>query len=605
MKKRLLLFLVFISSFSSELMAQKVKYKDLYPLLESSQYELAIPLLRNYLTDAKGALNTNANVQLAVYMEQQAMKSDVLKEPQTVIHFTDTAITYYRKSRGLLTEKELKKNDTYYAQYERRDVRTGKVGVKLSDIQYQWDKKIESLTRRNTLIVELQGYLERAVSAYARAQEDFQKIKNDFPTEKALYLKASEILEVKLDSINKNANKAIINAGKVKTVLDDIEKAGYDPIINLMPLESYEKDGITAADFTSDKIDLWDYEKWIDLVEKEITEKIYPLRAELVTYDEALVKLKDRLISSFVATADLIKGHEDLAKRLMKIDPDPLPIRIFDVKESEITYLSELMIHSDYEDSVDLDYRVAVLQKKLEKLSAYDSLVKSLANFNWKGESEYYQQFVSNSFDGKDGLAQFVSVQESYTNDELKKQKNELESITERSKWLIDEVDSIPLFEIDSIMPNLTTQYLPMVIEQNFTTGLRLVSPDSVKGYFSLITKSKEPKSKVYFQVRKEYMQETYFTDLKGIVTKDDSEQVFHLMFYAPMPEQETYLADLCKVYASDGLAWETSFVLDTSPKSLEVGSDGNVVIDYDLENYQGDKALPDQIVFDKKGKVQ
>ena len=68
MKKFLVLLLALFIPFCAAL-GQKVKYKELYPLLESRQYDLAIPLLRKYILDPKGQVNANAHLQMALYLE--------------------------------------------------------------------------------------------------------------------------------------------------------------------------------------------------------------------------------------------------------------------------------------------------------------------------------------------------------------------------------------------------------------------------------------------------------------------------------------------------------------------------------------------------------
>ena len=76
--------------------------------------------------------------------QEKASKNDVLKQTALAIANMDSAIFHYDKARKTLDEREVRKNKEYYEAYNRRDLRTGEFGVKLSDIQFDIEKKIES-----------------------------------------------------------------------------------------------------------------------------------------------------------------------------------------------------------------------------------------------------------------------------------------------------------------------------------------------------------------------------------------------------------------------------------------------------------------------------
>jgi len=55
---------------------------------------------------------------------------------------------FYDKAFKGITEKELRKNDEYYEAYLRRDLRTGKFVIKLSDVQLDIDNKVHFLKEK-------------------------------------------------------------------------------------------------------------------------------------------------------------------------------------------------------------------------------------------------------------------------------------------------------------------------------------------------------------------------------------------------------------------------------------------------------------------------
>jgi beta-xylosidase len=72
MKQILLLLLLFVAGFSN---AQKLKYnKDVYPVIESGNYNLAIPLVETFLKQEPD--NTNAHYWAAKMYESKLASSD-------------------------------------------------------------------------------------------------------------------------------------------------------------------------------------------------------------------------------------------------------------------------------------------------------------------------------------------------------------------------------------------------------------------------------------------------------------------------------------------------------------------------------------------------
>ena len=601
MKRALILFLAFVSSLCT-LFGQKIKYKELYPLLESSQYGLAIPLLRKYLVDPKGQVNANAHLQMGIYLEKLAKEEDIIKNTGKVGLYSDSAVIFYQRAKDLLTEKQLKKNEDYYRSYERRDVRTGKVGVKVADIHYQLEKNVERLNDRKTVVAMVKDHYSKGMEVYTQGQVIFKRLKESYPTEKALYLRSDrQVLRV-LDSLDVSYKEALKEFGDFKSVLGNVERAGYDPKLNLLPIENYPQDGLKGIDPTLEALDIWDYAEWIESVKLEMLETAWPLRQELVDYDAMLDALTKQVRADSVAYNNEINGYGELKTKLMTYDPDPLPIKVFEVKKTGLKYLSKAFAYSSYSDSSDYIYKAKALRDKLSSLSILDSALDLLTDSPWETEWVYYTDYINSSFGEFPGFEEFINTRKTFVKNEGSSIMGELKHVEERIKWLIDETDSIPLFDPDSL--GLAHKFVPLILEEGYTAGLYFPIPgDTAKGYFSLVNKARVPESKVFFDIPSNYFNKGSAVDVLNKVDIDETGQVYHLMFYLPMAERENYAASICKIYTSDGLAWGKDLILDAAPADLKISNEsGEVKIKYDLNSYTGDKELPNQIVLDKKG---
>ncbi len=601
--KKIAVLLAVLVFFSLDTEAQKIKYKDLFLLLETGKYDDGEPILKNFLKEEKNADHANANLQMAFIFNKKVDDGDVLLKSDELIVNADSALIYYSLALKYIDEKEIKKNDEYYQAYQRRDIRTGKFGIKLADVQFDLEKRISNLKDKKTKVQELQVYFKSTISNYNEALEGFNEIKKDFPTQKILYLRSNEDLLNRIGEVENKSKLALQNFDSFQATLKKIEKAGYAPALHMKDIISYEKDGSTNIDLTSDNVNFWDYEKWGESVNDGIKNNITPLRSELVAYDQSLNQLIDRLETDSMSMADKIKPSSAIISKLREYDNDPLPEAIFNLKKAEIMKGSLEMDHLSYRDSADVIYQLNYANSKLGYVNRMDSIISLLIARNQAEDELNYANFINNQFKSAAGLQVYIKsrldkVQEDKRNTEL-----QFNRLTERSKWLIEGKDSIPIFK--EVNP-AQTKYAPLLINNQLTAGLYFSGKTPAKGYFAAINNKRVPNLKVVFTVDTDNFKKQNLEAIKTLISTDDDGHVFYLMFYSQLPEKEEFAASVCKIYSSDGLAWEKDITLATAPKEMLInGNTGDLIIDYDKANYLGTQAIADRLVLDKKGQVK
>ncbi len=596
-----ILFFFFVSTVGS--FAQKIKYKDLFFILDTKKYDQAEPILRKFLQDSKNASHPNGNLQMAFIYHDKASANDILKETEEFVTNADSALIYYGLAGQYITEKEIKKNDEYYQAYQRRDLRTGKFGIKLADVLFDLENKSKELKERKELVQELKIYFNKAKINADLALNEYKKINEDYPTIKILYLRANDDLLSRVKLVEEKSDLALKNYEAFESTLKKISKSGYGPVMHIQEIENYGRDGLTTIDFTEDNIDYWDYKKWAESVRTGVRDIVTPMRTELVGYGDELNALIKRVRTDSMAMADRIPPFEELLGKIREYDNDPLPEFIFKYKIADIESESYKMEHLFYRDSSDILYQLEVATKRYDYVKEMDSLVNLLISRDLSEDEQNYASYIKSQYEDVSGLQGYIKDQLDAVIYAKKNSESEIEALVERSRWLIGENDSIPLFEEVNVG---LSKYVPLELTDDYTTGLYFSGETPAKGYFATINNTRSQTLRVDFEIDTKQFKKQNIESIATFVANDNDTHYYVVMYYIPLPEQEEFAASIAKIYTSDGLAWEKDVTLATTPKSVLINNNtGDVVIEYDMENYLGEKEIDNRLLLTKKGDIK
>lgn len=581
----LLLFLI------SAAYGQKVKYKDIYALLSTKQFEQAEPFLKSYLKET--ADNPNAFLFMGSIFQEKASRNDVLKQTPAALANMDSAILYYDKAYKSIDEREVRKNKDYYQSYNRRDLRTGEFGVKLSDIQFDIEKKIEALRERIDKVKMVKYYFALADSTYRRSNALFLSLQKRYPARNQLYLRADEntiadlkMLSVRFDSCTKAFERYLAaNATAGKT--------GYQQRVTLAAIGDFRKDGRDIADLYQEEVKWWDYKTFADDALEVIEKEILPMRKHLIAYDLEINKLRGKL------KADSVSVRNDLTKlidrllydQLKKFDPQPLPTTVFALKSAELAYRSMKIEHAPLRDSSDLHLQIRLLQQEAKLLSELDSTAQKLSDENIDAKALDYADFVSSAYNSVAELKRFVRTLKDFGAAEQRENGPRLAASMRALNYIVDGSDTIPLIDSPA------SKFRPLVVTpENFTVGVSTRDTTQLQGYFYTITASRRADVKAYFPLDKSVMDMSNVAATRGLSYADASGQIYYLLIYRESAQQENLAATLAKIYRSDGLAWRLDCPLSFAPNELLVSADTG-----DLLIRNGSL----QVVVDKNGKVK
>lgn len=569
---------------------QKVKYKDIYALLSTKQFEQAEPFLKRYLKETTD--NPNAYLFMGNIFQEKSSANDILKQTDLAIANMDSAIYFYDRAYKTIDDREVRKNKEYYQHYSRRDLRTGDFGVKLSDIQFDIEKRMQALKEKIDKVRMTKHFFSLADSAYQRANAQFVGLQRQYASLNQLYLRADNETVKALTTLSLRYDSCVKAFDAYKGALSGLPKTGYDQKLSVTAISDFKLDGRSGADFLAEEVKLWDYKKFADAARTVIEKEIMPMREHLVAYDTEINKLRDKLSRDSVSVRSDLTGLIDrlLYDQLKKYDLHPLPMVIFGLKTTDLEYRSLLIEHKPFRDSADLHFQVALLGEELALLKAMDSTATLIPEGTLEEKALDYAAFVNAAYGDLARLTDYINSQREYAFQENEKKSRRLARYVEGLNYIVDGADSIPL------SPDVVSPYRALATTpEKFTVGLSLKDSTKLEGYFYTITASRQPEVKAHFPVDKTGFTPANLSNARAIASSDPGDQIFYVLLYSDSPVKDKFPATLAKIYRSDGLAWKGDYPLNFVPSELVLAADtGELIIS------NGEQ----QLVVDKNGKV-
>lgn len=567
MAKRIALKLLFFIVVVSPAWAQKVKYKDIYALLSTKQYESAEPFLNRYLKETTD--NPSAHLYKGIILQEKATRDDILKQTARMQSNIDSAILYYDIAYKGINEKELKKNGEYYTAYNRRDLRTGEFGVTLSDIQYDLEKRMEGLRERKDRIRMVKHYFELADTLYQKSQALYVSLQKNYPGERELYLRADAGLVKKLSMLASRFDSCVRAFEQYKSASAVMGKTAYNQTLEGQDITNFSKQGSAPADFYAGKVVLWDYKSFANRIKHGIETDILPMRQHLIAYDSEINKLRAKLSSERVSVRSDLTTLIDrlLMEQLKRYDSDPLPSALFALKVADLEYQSLKIENNLRTDTTNVHTRIEMARKTFAGASRLDSLSARLLTRNIDSLVLDYAQFVKDTYGSGTVVKAFIRTTNDYATTAVRDEQARLMQLTESMRWIVNGSDSIPLF-----IGNAHSKYKPLVVvDERYTTGLQYADSLSPLGYLYSINPARTAEVKVAFPVEQTSFTERRLSTSKALSFSDTAGHLYYVLIYSVEPDAEHKIsATLAKIYKSDGLAWSLNYKLASVPKELQ-----------------------------------
>lgn len=594
------LFIVVAFFFFSETLAQKVKYKDLFILLNAKRYEEAEPFLKKFIEEDDKVKDPNALMQMGHIYKEKSVNADVLTNSNIVSANADSAMMFYKKALVHIDDKEIRKNDEYYQDYIRRDIRTGKVEISLSDIHFQLNKWVESLESRKNLASSLKMNYDRFSRLYGDAASRYKQIKEKYPNQKLLLLRGDDDLIKDLAYIKEKYDSSRQIYFTYRGILDESKADfGYNQVWEEEYLEDYASSS-PDVDFLQNDIEAYNLSQWAENVSETLDKDIQPLKKHILEYDEALDELYGKLAEDSASVKSEITSltQKLLTRQLEKYDPNPLPVQLFRLKLAELNYRSSVM-EIENPDSLNVFERISMVENLSNALGTIDSIIVILNGMNIEEESKNYQKFVMEKYGSHQKVSGLVSNKKDFVKNERARLTQMLDQLNTRLTYTVYAQDTIPLF--DSLSTKLP--FKPLYTEpEKYSYGFTVTDTTISGGYFVDVNPGRVSQMKAEIILNNEVFSLEDLPQVSSLSVTDDDEEIFYVII---MKDEEIdslgYQTDLLvsKIYKQTGLSWTRHFEWQGArPNEAFYQPDtGNLVLSY------ADR--PEKIIVTKEGEIE
>lgn len=456
-----LLFILFI--FGAQ--AQKIKYKDLYPILAAKNYEEGGPKLKQFLSDPKNQEEPNANLQMALWLESRFMAYDIVNDSSKVYEVGDSAVFYFEKAKTLITEKELKKKDEYYQAFFRRDLRTGEFGIKVSDVHLDIEKKVEALETRVQDVKDLHLSVGKVEQSHSAAMEAYKGLTTQFSIYNNLLIGADADIQASLTTIEESGAQAAENAQGVKELASKLKSDKYsqDPV--LKPIKNYGTDGMNVGDLRSGSIEIWDYAEWARSARSEILGGVALYKTMISNYSDEIRGKKAKVKNS--QDEEIGDFPENLKEQFDKYDPESKVESLLQIEryEAKIIKQVDLQLNPALMDSSLIGSQLEIYEAAYADAKEMNLLVESISTEDLESAKKKYADYIDSFFQQYVTASKYVLEMQTWSRRHVEWLGNSVEYWSQRNQWGLDpenEEIMYPLFVQDAPDAGFMTMDVPV-----------------------------------------------------------------------------------------------------------------------------------------------
>jgi hypothetical protein len=410
--KRLAYILLFLTPLLAN--AQRVKFRDLVPLLSTYSPERQKNELKEYL--AADLDHPNTNFRLALLYEANYKNADPLTDYAFAMANAEQATNRYIKSKQLVDEREVNRNEEYYAPIFKAFDAKGNPAIQFPRVSAKITGGYDSAILFKAKMPSIYKAFTKSVNFYDQSVRLFAGITEEFSTIEDLYLMHNELIDIRLSKIKTNYDSSIVYLNKYLDLIKDYPIKGHRPSYKVRPIVTYRLDGLlTNINFLTDQIQLWDYSTWVNQVKSKIVGDVSDFRKKIASTNQKMDENLSKIGSSFANFPAPIKVDKQLTFNLNNLDRQSMILSLLDYKaykqETEIQWKSKSL------DTLPTSRNAEVFSQLIYSNRKADTLVKEFKLRVSDAKAKKHRDFVTKTFGGVPGLEKYAETEQKIIND--------------------------------------------------------------------------------------------------------------------------------------------------------------------------------------------
>jgi hypothetical protein len=410
--KRFASILLFLAPLLAD--AQRVKFRDLVPLLSTYSAERQKNELKEYL--AVDLDHPNTNFRLALLYEENYKNADPLTNYAFAMSNAEQATNRYIKSKQLVDEREVNRNGEYYAPIFKAFDAKGNPAIPFPKVSAKIIVGYDSSLLFRAKMPPIYKAFTKSVNFYDQSVRLFAGLTEEFATIEDLYLMHDESVDARLSKIKINYDSSVFYLNKYLELIKEYPIKGHRPSYKVRAIVTYRLDGLlTNINFLTDQIQLWDYSAWVIQVRAKINGEVADLRKKIASTNQKIEDNLSKIGSVFSNFPAVVKVDKQLTFNLNNLDRQSMVLSLLDYK----AYKQELEIQSRSKslDTLPTTRNAEIFSQLIYTNRKADTLVKEFKTRISEGMTKKHRDFVTKFFGGVPGLEKYAGTEQKIIND--------------------------------------------------------------------------------------------------------------------------------------------------------------------------------------------
>jgi hypothetical protein len=421
-KTSLVIFLALTVSYSG--FAQRLRYKDVVPALDTITASEQLLLLRAFLIEE--AEQPNANLRLALLHYNIFRKSDPLLEYKKAMAHAKETMLRLTKAKLLVTPSDVKSDNEYYAPIFKTVDAKGKPYVEFAVVQQKMTNAMDSAQKFTEKMPAIYNAFTKSVMHYDQAVKIFAAVNTDYKTLEDIYMLFDKELDDRLENLKQSYDSSISYFKTYQSLITEYPLKKYNQKSHVKSINVYRMDGlITALSFLTPDVEFWNYSEWVEAVRKSHKDEILGIKEKIVATETKLNESLAKIPASDVPLESLPRVSKDLVFQLNNYDKNSLALALLEYKAFKQQWLYKLK--SIQKDSA-LDAKLQLYSTLIQINRGADTLLTHVKNASNPTSIKKHSGYVEKYYAGDGGLKKFMDTETGFINNTFKEYRDVLQS---------------------------------------------------------------------------------------------------------------------------------------------------------------------------------